>query len=382
MDTQTRHPMLVRGKHDELSRQQFVHNLRLCLAADVMPGNRTVYEQRVKPAFRKKNKRDPKNRHEVRREMSKDPFYRIFSASQRASQEMMWDSVTDSVERELPELKKRARGNPHKTKGTLRIPKDFKVPSYHTAADIHLQPGGYHATPDGGDSIAAGALYDRSVYLYAIGGMGNMNDDLGKTTIGFYEESFSGEKPLRVLDMGCSVGHSTLAWAQAYPNTEVHGLDCGEGMVRYAHARARNLGINAHFSQQNAEKTDFPDNHFDVVVSHIMLHETSSTAISNIIRECHRILRPGGVMMHLDLMRDQGMKPFDSFMMDWEAYNNNETFLVRLRDMDWKKLAIEAGFKRNRCKIDGSMMNISKEMIKAGQEPHYTASFPILVGRK
>ena len=59
MDTQTRHPMLVRGKHDELSRQQFVHNLRLCLAADVMPGNRTVYEQRVKPAFRKKNKRDP-----------------------------------------------------------------------------------------------------------------------------------------------------------------------------------------------------------------------------------------------------------------------------------------------------------------------------------
>jgi hypothetical protein len=88
------------------------------------------------------------------------------------------------------------------------------------------------------------------------------------------------------------------------------------------------------------------------------------------------------VMMHLDLMRDQGMKPFDSFMMDWEAYNNNETFLVRLRDMDWKKIAVDAGFKSNKCKIDGSIMNISKEMIKAGQEPHYNARFPILVGRK
>jgi hypothetical protein len=50
--------------------------------------------------------------------------------------------------------------------------------------------------------------------------------------------------------------------------------------------------------------------------------------------------------------------------------------------MDWKKIAVDAGFKSNKCKIDGSIMNISKEMIKAGQEPHYNARFPILVGRK
>ncbi len=382
MDTQTRHPMLVRGKHDELTRQQFVHNLRLCLATDVMPGNRAVYEQRVKPAFRKKNKRDPKDRHEVRREMTKDPYYRLFSATQRASQEMMWDAVTDSVERELPDLKKRARANPFKTNGTLRIGENFEVPRYHTAADIHLQPGGYHATPDGEDSIAAGALYDRSVFIYAVGGMGDMNDDLGKTVIDYYQENYPGENPQRILDMGCSVGHSTLAWAQAFPDAEVHGLDCGAGMVRYAHARARNLGIPAHFSQQNAEKTDFLDDHFDVVVSHIMLHETSASALENVIRESRRILKPGGVMMHLDLPRNQGMKPFDSFLMDWEAYNNNETFLVRLRDMDWKKVAVAAGFKPNKCKIDGSMMHIAREMLKAGQKPHYATKFPILVGRK
>jgi ubiquinone/menaquinone biosynthesis C-methylase UbiE len=382
MDTQIRHPMLIRGKHDETTRQQFVHNLRLCLAADVMPGNREVYERRVKPAFKKKNKRDPKNRHEVRREMSQDPYYRLFCATQRASQEMMWDSVQDSVERELPELKARARANPYKTQGTLRIPKDFTVPRYHTAADIHLQPGGYHQTADGQDSIAAGALYDRSVFIYAIGGMGDMNDDLGKTLVGYYRENFAGQNPERVLDMGCSVGHSTLVWAQEFPDAEVHGLDCGEGMVRYAHARAQNLGIPAHFSQQNAEKTDFPDDYFDVVCSHIMLHETSATAFRNIIEESYRILKPGGVMMHLDLMRDEGMQPFDSFMMDWEAYNNNETFLVRLRDMDWKKVAVDAGFARNKCKIDSSMLHIAKEMIKAGQEPHYRAAFPILVGRK
>jgi ubiquinone/menaquinone biosynthesis C-methylase UbiE len=153
-------------------------------------------------------------------------------------------------------------------------------------------------------------------------------------------------------------------------------------MVRYADARARHLGITAHFSQQNAEKTDFPDNHFDVVVSHIMLHETSASAIKNIIRESRRILRPGGVMMHLDLARNEGMKPFDSFLMDWEAYNNNETFLVRLRDMDWKKIAVDAGFKPAKCKIDGSMMHTARKMLEAGQKPHYTATFPILVGCK
>ncbi len=38
-------------------------------------------------------------------------------------------------------------------------------------------------------------------------------------------------------------------------------------------------------------------------------------------------------------------------MWDWEAYNNNETFEVVLRDLDYEKAAIEAGFDDDRVEI-------------------------------
>ena len=381
MDTQIRHPMLVQTTHDELMRQQFVHNLRLHLASAIGPGNDHVYTARVEPAFRKKHGRAPKDRHEVRRDMQHDPYYRLYCATQRASQEMMWDAVIDSVERDLPRLKKQASGRAKTASGTLRTDPSFRVPAYHTAADIHLQPGGYHRDT-AADDMTAGAIYDRSVYIYAIGGLGGLNDDLGQTVVDHVKANFPALKPRRILDMGCAVGHSTLPWVDAFPKAEVHGIDCGAGMLRYAHARAQNLGKTAHFSQQNAEKTDFKPGSFDLVVSHIMLHETSRSALQAIFAESWRLLAPGGVMLHMDLPQAHGMAPFPSFMQDWEAYNNNETFAVVCRDLDWPAMAIKAGFKPGKVSVEQSITHIAAEELKAGRQPAYARPFPILVGRK
>ena len=100
------------------------------------------------------------------------------------------------------------------------------------------------------------------------------------------------------LDIGCGVGHQTLPFVDAYPEAEVYGCDLGAPMLRYGHARAETLGKRVHFSQQNAEATDFDDESFDLVTSTIVLHETSARALSAIFRECRRLLRPGGMMAH------------------------------------------------------------------------------------
>src|SRR5205807_7337786 len=86
---------------------------------------------------------------------------------------------------------------------------------------------------------------------------------------------------------------STLPYVDAYPEAEVHAIDVAAPMLRYAHARAEALGRRVHFSQQNAESTNFRDESFDLIVSHILLHETSAKAVRNIVRECHRLLRKG-----------------------------------------------------------------------------------------
>ena len=346
MAGQLQHDLLPRANHDELARQDFVHSLKLHLATRVAPGNKHVYERRAKPRFEQQAGRLPKDRHEVRHVMRDEPYYQTWSALQRTSQEMMWEAVDASVTRQLPELVARA-SQPAKPLGSLRLDPDLAIPAYHTAVDIHCQPGGYH-TEGGPDDVAAGAVYDRAVYIYAMRRLGALNDDMGQSVVAYLQHRQPDFQPARILDMGCTVGHSTLPYADAYPAAELCAIDVGAPVLRYAHARAEALGKRVHFSQQNAERTSFADASFDLIVSHILLHETSSRALRNIVRESYRLLAPGGLMIHQEVPQYHGLDPYQAFVLDWDTYNNNEPFWGTLRDSDLTAIAREAGFAEER----------------------------------
>lgn len=339
------HGVLVRPTHDEYARQEFVKSFKYYLASRVSPNNKVVYEQRVKPAFEKKHGRPPKDRHEVRKAMAGEEHYQAWSSLQRTSQEMMWDAVQTSVKRELAELIEKAKAVKDQggAGGTLRLNPDLEVPKYHQAVDIHCMPGGYH-TEVAPDDVAAGAVYDRAVYLYAMGRMGPYNDDIGASQAAWLKAKFPDLKPKRILDMGCSVGHSTIPYKLIWPDAEVYGIEIGAPMLRYAHARAESLGIPIHYSQQNAEKTDFEDESFDLIVSHILVHETSGTAFKNIMKECHRLLKPGGVVAHSETPPFEGMDPYDAFLLDWDTYNNNEPFWGASHEISPEDAARAGGF--------------------------------------
>ena len=345
---QLAHPVLPHADHDEAARQDFVKSLKLHLATRIAPGNKEIYEERVRPRFERAHGHAPRDRHDVGRVMRRDPYYQVWSSLLRTSQELMWESVGASVARQLPDLIERARGPQGSAEGSLRLDPTLEIPPYHRAVDIHCQPGGYHSEVTE-DDVAAGATYDRGVYLYAMGRMGPLNDDIGASLAAYLRDSEAEFQPRRILDLGCSVGHSTIPYVDAYPGAEVHAIDVAAPMLRYAHARAEALGKPLHFSQQNAEATDFPDESFDLIVSHILLHETSAKALPRILRECHRLLRPGGLMLHGEVPQYSGMEPFDAFMLDWDAANNNEPFWGTLHDMDLVARAEEAGFARDRA---------------------------------
>jgi SAM-dependent methyltransferase len=348
------HAMLATPNHDELARQEFVASLRGHLSGRLMPGAYRIYETRVEPAFRARHGRPPANQEEVRQVMTRDPYYQFWSAMQRRSQELLWESVIDPTERHLPELISRARRLSRKKlqkgrSGSLRLDPGLEIPRYHRAVDIHLQPGGYH-TDFTADDVAAGAVYDKGINLYMGGALGPENDLMGNTLVAYLREKHPGFEPLRMLDMGCAIGNSTLVWGRAFPQAELHGIDVGAPVLRYAHARAQALGVPAHFSQQNAERTDFADASFDLVVSHIMLHETSKSALVRIMLECHRLLRPGGLMLHLEIPR--GKTVMEKFMHNWESYNNNETFCRYMTDIDLAAEAAKGGFEPARIRVD------------------------------
>jgi SAM-dependent methyltransferase len=341
-DRQHRHGVLPQVSHDEFSRQEFVKSLKFHLASEVSPKNRQVYAKKVEPLLRNKSGKDAIDRHDVRRAMSDQPYYQFWSSLLRTSQEMMWSACQLPIERQLPDLIS-AAGKTGKAGGSLRLDSKLETPRYHRAVDIHCQPGGYH-TEFAENDLSAGALYDSAVYVYAMGRMGPFNDDMGASQAAYIRRTFPQFKPKRILDLGCAVGHSTVPYVDAFPDAEVFAIDVAAPMLRYAHARAESLGKRVQFSQQNAEAADFADGYFDLVVSHILLHETSAKALERIVAECHRLLAPGGLMVHSETPPYSTMDAFDAFMLDWDTYNNNEPFWGYVHELDLRALTSRAGF--------------------------------------
>jgi 2-polyprenyl-3-methyl-5-hydroxy-6-metoxy-1,4-benzoquinol methylase len=341
MVQQTRHALLSRPTTDEAGREAFLASMRQFLIADLYSGNEVAYRKRQVPAFAARHGRPPKTYLEVKSVMDDDKFFRAFSLLNRATQELLWDTVGVSIERLLPALHEAAAAVPP-AGGTLTLNPEMVLPDYYTKVDVHVMPGSFHkqVAPD---DVYGGAVYDRGVYVYAYGGLGPQNDGLGLATLGCVKRRFPNLKPLKILDMGCGAGMSTLPFAAAYPEAEITAVDLAAPMLRYGHGRAESLGVPVHFVQASASDTGLPAGSFDLVVSTIMLHEMPQKYSKQVVAECHRLLKPGGVMVHNDLV-GWPEDPFQEFMAEWNVHHNNEVFERGSGTLDWRAACVDAGF--------------------------------------
>jgi len=342
MGEQFRHAVLSNPTADEAGREAFLASMRRFLIEDLYSGNEIAYRRRQVPDFVAKHGKPPSTTREVKSVMQNDPYYRAFSLLNRATQELLWDSVGESVERQLPALREAAAAVP-KAGGTLSLDPSLELPAYFTKVDIHVMPGSFHKEVSAQDDLYAGAVYDRGVYVYAYGGLGADNAALGEGTIGCIKSRFPQFKPGRILDLGCGAGMSTLPLKAAWPEADIYGVDLAAPMLRYAHARSEAYGVPVFYSQQNAAHTNFADGSFDLVLSNLLLHEIPQKLIREVIAECHRLLKPGGVMVHNDMVGWPD-DPFQEFMAEWNAHNNNEPFERGSGTIDWRGACVDAGF--------------------------------------
>jgi ubiquinone/menaquinone biosynthesis C-methylase UbiE len=106
--------------------------------------------------------------------------------------------------------------------------------------------------------------------------------------------------PRRILDLGCGTGSTTLLLKKAFPQAQVIGLDLSPYMLVMAEHKAREIGLDIHWRHGNAEATGLPDTSFDVVTASLLFHETPPAVAKSILRECFRLLVPGGEVIILD----------------------------------------------------------------------------------
>jgi ubiquinone/menaquinone biosynthesis C-methylase UbiE len=268
-----------------------------------------------------------------------EEYFRLWSMLRLYAQENGYNERRNIVERQLDDLIERAKPR-EADKGSVEIDPNFEVPPYQKSLDIHWMPGSYY-TETTKDDVSAGAMYDAGgLYLSTYGMLGKYNNGAGYAVATWIKENYPHINPKRILDQGCTVGSNTLPYKDAWPDADVIGIDIGGPCLRYGHRRAESLGFDVTFSQQNAEQTKYEDGSFDMVLSTMFLHETSNRAVHNIVAENYRLLKPGGLMLHVE-------HPFEELMKDWDTHNNNEPFWGTMHDMDLEDVALRAGFKKD-----------------------------------
>ncbi len=344
-DVYPRHGMMAGATHDELAAQKYFLGLRAYANGRLMAQCIEACNEQVMPEMGERDPEVGKDRTEVLRKAEQLPVFRNWGALLRTSQELMWDYVADTVDRQLDELEHRFRSI-RDPLGSLALDPELPNPEYLALVDQHIQPGGY-LHDAGNDDVRAGAIYDRGAVLYGLGRAGGLNDVRGHTLCAFIQDKFPEMKPERILDLGCGVGHGTLALTDLFPDAEVHAVDIGGALLRYAHARAESLGKPVHFHQQDARKLKFGNGSFDMVTSEILFHESSRTAMPAILKEARRVLRRGGSMCNLEVpLRYRGMDMGSVVVRDWQNYYNAEPFWGALGAMDIGKAMRDAGFTR------------------------------------
>ena len=337
MISQLNHDLRVAPTKDERARQEFVGALRSHVLGNMATHMRKHYHDRYAPKAEAKTGRD------VHDAMQADAYFRYYSSIRYNAQEMVHRSIVPPIARAHGNINEAAAAISAKTSSFAALDPELEIPRSVTDIDVHLTPGSYH-TEYAENDVAAGARYDNSINVFAFNQMGKDTDDIGHTMSNYLRLTYPDFKPERILDCGCTVGHNTLPWKQTFPDATVTGIDVSAPMMRYAAARAGSTGIDVNFAQMNATALDFPDNHFDVVFSSMFLHELPVKDIRAYLAEAFRVLRPGGVLLTMELPPNSNLGPYEQFYLDWDCYYNNEPFYKPFRDQDPSQLCGNAGF--------------------------------------
>ncbi|MCC3591210.1 class I SAM-dependent methyltransferase [Microcoleus sp. PH2017_28_MFU_U_A] len=157
------------------------------------------------------------------------------------------------------------------------------------------------------------------------------------------------QTPQDIVDLGCSVGMSTFALGDVYPEAKMTGVDLSPYFLSVAQYRSQQR--EAEFSNQKsptwvhaaAESTGLATASFDLVSICLVCHELPQKASKEVFREARRLLRAGG---HLTIM---DMNPQSEVYAKMPPYiltllKSTEPYLDQYFGLDIEQALVDSGF--------------------------------------
>ncbi len=153
----------------------------------------------------------------------------------------------------------------------------------------------FHWQTDGYFSERSAELYDVGVEFLFLGTADIMRRQVLVPIVEHVREQ-GVERP-RILDVACGTGRTLRQMAAALPQAKLYGLDLSPYYVQAAQELVSEVMPDASFVAENAESMPFRDEYFDAVTSVYLFHELPKNARRNVLREIHRVLAPGGMVV-------------------------------------------------------------------------------------
>jgi arsenite methyltransferase len=175
----------------------------------------------------------------------------------------------------------------------------------------------------------------------------------------------------QVLDLGSGAGLDVLLSARRVgPSGHAYGVDMTDEMLAVARANQAKASIaNATFVKGTIEELPLPDASVDVVISNCVINLAADKRA--VLREAHRVLRPGGRFAVADMVALEELAPEVKRSLDQWAGCVAGTisiaeYTASLRDAGFADVSVEV---TKETRLEGVAGAIASAYIRARKEP-------------
>lgn len=173
----------------------------------------------------------------------------------------------------------------------------------------------------------------------------------------------------RVLEVAPGPGYLSVALAKLGPY-KITGLDISQSFVNMAAEYARKQGVVVHFIHGSASDIPLEDCFFDLVVCRAAFKNFSEPLRA--INEMHRVLKPGGRALIIDLRHDASWDEIVSYvdglkLSAWNSWVTKMTFkhmLLKRAYTEQKIESLAAASDFGSCEIIKNQVGMEIRMVR------------------